>query len=130
MDVGNPFIRLAGSPAPDAVLGYRFWTKLWPKPLTGSARLTRFEEPTAFAWRIGLKGLLVVDEEYGIAPARAGRGTELRHRVVWRGLFSRIKRRDMEAHILDGMVETDQALVKYLGGDLPKPKPRQNRGRR
>lgn len=123
----HPFIRLGGTPAPGAALDYKFWTKLWLKPLTGAATMTRFEEPSAIEWRAGFRGLLVVDESYEIEPAPSGRGTVIRHRIVWRGLFTRLTRRNIADWVRGTMVETDEALRKYLEGDKgpakPQPKP-------
>ena len=120
----HPFIRFGGTPAAGAALDCEFWTKLWPKPLTGAAAMTRFEEPLAIEWRAGLRGLLMVDESYEIAPAASGRGAVIRHRIVWRGIFTRLTRRNMADWVRGTMVEADEALRKYLEGDKGPTKPK------
>jgi hypothetical protein len=108
----HPFIRLAGAGVEGAKLDYTFFTSWTRKPLTARATLTRFRKPETIGWLAGLRGILLIEEIYEIGVVSAG--TEVRHRMLWRGLLGRMPLVNTRPRLLNFMEESDAALERHL----------------
>lgn len=124
----HPFIRSAGDPTPGAHVDYIFRHTAFQRSFTAQARIVRNEEPTAFAWRMGVPGFLAIEETFEITPNE--RGSTLRHRMEGRGLVAYLSLRIVERRLRSLIVKTDIALDPHLRG-APTPPPRTgNRAKR
>lgn len=108
----HPFIRLAGAGSEGAKLDYTFFTTWTRKSLTAPATLTRFRKPQTIGWLAGLRGILLIEEVYEINVVPAG--TEVRHRMTWRGLLGRMPLVNTRPRLLRFMEESDAALERHL----------------
>lgn len=113
----HPFVDARGEPTPGAEVDYVFRNTILRRSITAAATIMRNEEPTAFAWRLGIGFLLSFDEMFEMQPCE--RGTMLRHRMVARGLLKHLRPRFIERGLRDFVVRIDDALDRHLRGAAP-----------
>jgi hypothetical protein len=119
----NAFVRFSGTPAVGEELDYRyrFANRLirvrWVKAF---ARVTAFEAPSVFAWTIGSRGLLLVEEE--IRLDRHPTGTRLTHSIRHSGLVVMLAGKKLRRQAYERMCETDAALRSFFAPRGPVSK--------
>ena len=124
----HPFVRSRGDATPGAEVDYVFRNKAFKSPFTAAATILRNEEPTAFAWRLGVGRFLSFDETFEIEPTQ--QGSTLRHRMEGRGLVKLLGLRFMQKGLREAVVRTDEALDRYLRGAVKTPPAPGNRTKR
>lgn len=120
----HPFVVSRGDATPGAQVDYVFRNKAWRRPFTAAATILRNEEPTAFAWRLGVGRFLSFDETFEIEPSEEG--STLRHRMEGRGLVRILGLAFMRRGLREAIIRTDEALDRHLRGVTPalaKPAP-------
>lgn len=127
-DRWHPFIRSGGEPALGAEVEYIFRNRAFRKPFTAAATIIRFDEPTAFGWRIGPSSLLSFEETFEILPSE--QGSVLTHSMARNGLFARLPARFFDKRLHDMIVKADEALERYLRGAANTPARPGNRRKR
>ncbi|MGE0776236.1 MAG: SRPBCC family protein [Sphingomonadaceae bacterium] len=88
----HPHTGLESDPADPRKLFYTYWQPGWKDPvISAEARVVRLKRPSDFAWRVGIKGLLQIEE--GFHLEKVPQGTQLTHRPscsgidAWLGFF-------------------------------------------
>lgn len=110
----HPFITMAGETRVGAKINYTFRNKAFRRSFTAPVTVTRNNEPTGFGWTIGVRRILFLEETFEIEPGPDG--VTLRHCMVGSGVLARIPIRAMERRLRRFIVETDEALDRFLRG--------------
>lgn len=83
----HPTVGLESDPADSKKLLYTYWKSGWADPVISTeAKVVRLERPCHFAWRVGIKGLLQIEEAFHLEKLLDG--TKLTHRLACSGLGS------------------------------------------
>lgn len=117
----NPFIRISGSLALDAIVKYSFRMK---KSKRGffiiNARISVLEHQRHISFRFGFRGLISVEESYLIAPESVG--SRLVHRFHCTGPLSALKLRRMMTNFNLILETTDKQFQRHLRRSWPSAK--------
>lgn len=83
----HPHMRLKSDPADPRKLLYTHSRPGWTDPvISAQARIVRLKRPSDFAWRMGVKGLLELEEAFHLKKSPGG--TRLTHSLCWSGIGS------------------------------------------
>lgn len=83
----HPHTGLESDPADPKKLLYTYWRPSWADPvISAGARVVCLKRPSDFAWRVGIKGLLQIEE--GFHLEKSPEGTRLTHRLSYSGVGS------------------------------------------
>lgn len=83
----HPHTGLESDPADPSKLLYTYWQPGWTDPvISAEAKVVRLKRPSDFAWRVGIKGLLVFEEAFHLE--KSPEGTRLTHRLSCSGVGS------------------------------------------
>lgn len=109
----HPFVRISGSPAPEAIVDYSFRMKpgkarFW----TVDARIITFDMQRSFALHFGLGWLFALEETYTLSPLPVG--SLLVHGFRFAGLLSALPLSNMKRNFAKLLETTDRILVRHL----------------
>ncbi|API61518.1 hypothetical protein BSL82_18975 (plasmid) [Tardibacter chloracetimidivorans] len=83
----HPTVGLESDPADPKKLLCTYWRPGWTDPvISADGRIVCLERPCHFAWRVGIKGLLQIEE--GFHLKKSPEGTRLTHRLCCSGIGS------------------------------------------
>ncbi|MDZ3831968.1 MAG: SRPBCC family protein [Sphingopyxis sp.] len=83
----HPTLRFADRPGDDERVDYVYAPRTGRGPeLTGEGTIINLDWLKGFAWRTGMRGVLVIEESYRLE--KLGQGVEVTHLVSCRGVFS------------------------------------------
>ena len=99
----HPYVTAAGTPEVGRDVDYSMRSRILRRPITAPATVTCLSEPEAFAWRVGVGGLLRFDESFHIEASE--HGATLRHVMECRGVLTRV---------IPGL---DRRLRDFVGGE-------------
>ncbi|ABF54287.1 SRPBCC domain-containing protein [Sphingopyxis alaskensis] len=108
----RPSVGLESDPADPKRLLYTYWRPGWADPvISADARVVRLERPCRFAWRVGIKGLLQIEE--GFYLEKSPEGTRLTHRLSCWGIGSWLGF-VMRPFLRRRLVRTGGSLARHL----------------
>ena len=83
----HPHTGLESDPADPRKLLCTYWQPGWADPvISAEAKVVHLERPCHFAWRVGINGLLQIEE--GFHLEKSPQGTQLTHRLSCSGIGS------------------------------------------
>lgn len=109
----HPFVSLAGVAAAGNEITYNYRTRIRAIPdVSSQANVVRLDRHAAIAWKLGITGLLEVEE--GFALAKSDRGTVLTHSICCSGLISALAVRRLKNGMEKSIIVTNQSLARFL----------------
>lgn len=123
----HPYVTAAGTPEVGRDVDYSMRSRIMRRPITAPATVTCLSEPEAFAWRVGVGGLLRFDESFHIEASE--HGATLRHVMECRGVLTRVIP-GLDRRLRDFVGGADQALDRHLRGAASPPPRQGNRSKR
>ncbi|WP_447954245.1 SRPBCC family protein [Sphingopyxis chilensis] len=83
----HPTLRFTNRPGDEERVDYVYAPRASQGPeLTGEGMIVNLDWLSGFAWRTGMRGVLVIEESYRLE--KLGQGVEVTHRLSCSGLFS------------------------------------------
>lgn len=109
----HPHTGLESDPADPRKLLYTYWLPGWTDPvISAEARVIRLKRPFDFAWRVGIKGLVQIEE--GFHLEKSPDGTQLTHRLSYLGIGSYLGLVVMKPFLRRRLARTDNSLARHL----------------
>ena len=124
----SPFVRIAGPLELGALVQYSFRTKTNnPRFFTVDARITSLERQKRVTFRLGLRGLISIEESYSLAPVPVG--SQLVHSFRCTGLLPMLKPNRTRHNLNEILEATDRGFRRHLSQARP-PSPAKKRVRK
>ncbi|GGN45691.1 hypothetical protein GCM10011349_12020 [Novosphingobium indicum] len=109
----HPHTGLESDPADPRKLFYAYWQPGWADPvISAEARVVRLKRPSDFAWRVGITGLLQIEE--GFRLEKLPEGTQITHRLSCSGIGSGLGYFVMRPLLRRQLVKTGSSLACHL----------------
>ena len=109
----HPNTGLESDPVDPRTLLYTHWRPGGTDPvISAEARVVRLKRPSDFAWRVGIKGLLQIEE--GFHLEKSPEGTQLKHRLSCSGCGSWLGFLVMRPFLRRQLARTESSLERYL----------------
>ncbi|MCU6453348.1 SRPBCC domain-containing protein [Sphingomonas sp. A2-49] len=137
----HPFVTLKGEATLGSVLELEHKTRIRSlPPIAAQAKVTRFEPNASIAWKIGLGGLVGVEE--GFELQKTEHGTEVKHRMRCSGIVALLGIGPVQRRMDRALALTNRSLSNFLArgttitraapmrGSAPTRKRSDTRGRR
>lgn len=130
----HPFITISGPAEPNAEIKLELKPAIGFIPAFGSdARLVRLERLSCIAWRLGIKGLIQIEQ--GFELAKHEEGSKVTGRIYCTGALSVLRIPLLERRMARSLAVTNTALARFLARGTtiarytPGMKPRPRAGR-
>lgn len=109
----HPFVSLAGAAAVGTEIGYKYRTRMRAIPeVSTTAQLVRIDRHAAINWKLGIRGLLEVEE--GFRLAKSDKGTTVTHSISCSGLLSSLAVKRLKRGLENSVSVTNQSLARFL----------------
>ncbi len=109
----HPTLALKGIASVGTEIGYKFKTGMRSFPeVSTTADVTRVDRHAAFFWKLGMKGLLEVEQ--GFELAKSDSGTIVTHKMCCRGVLSVLAVPSLKRGFEKTTVATNQFLARFL----------------
>lgn len=109
----HPFVSLAGAAAAGNEITFNYRTRMRAIPdVSSKADLVRLDRHAAIAWKLGIRGLLEVEE--GFQLAKSEKGTIVIHSICCSGVLSTLAVKRLKQGMEKSIIVTNQSLARFL----------------
>jgi uncharacterized protein YndB with AHSA1/START domain len=107
------FVSLAGTAAVGTEIGYKYCTRMRAIPeISSTEQLVQLDRHAAVNWKLGIRGLLEVEE--GFRLAKSDKGTTVTHSISCSGLLSSLAIKRLKRGLENSVSVTNQSLARFL----------------